>query len=760
MALTGIIYAQHLPVGIVSVQDTMRSVQLGIVSSVAVDKGTGLQLSAFSNLSAVPFRGVQLSGISNISEGLPKGMQLAALLNVSSAFMRGLQLGAVNYADSLNGPQLGFINMARSHPKGWQVGVVNITNDTIAHKIGLVNVNPKTDIDYLFYGGSSTKINAAIRFRNRSTYSIIGVGTHFMGLDRRFSGSVFYRLGQYFQVSPHISVSGDLGFSHIESFEQNSHDNPERLYSLQARINGDFQVNERLGAFVSVGWGETRYYDKNARYRSRPLVELGISVRQPRLIQSQKRIIPNGIEQRTDGLWVQSQRTRPWLAVAETFAINAGVHLFDRFVLNEDFAKTTFSSIGHNFDTGFVWDNDQFSTNMFAHPYHGNLYFNAARSNGLSFWQSSPYALGGSLMWEFFGEKEPPAVNDVIATTVGGIAIGEITHRISNLVLNDSSRGVRRFLREAAATVIDPLKGLNRIVRGEAWSVSAERSLYHDYQKTPVDLSISFGDRYLADDGALFRGENNPYLSFSLEYGTAVDGEKHFIPYDFFDVEATFGLSKNQPLINSLHISGRLWSTPLINRKGIEAEFGIYQHFNYYDSKPVRHGSDLTPYRISEAASVGPGFIFSFPRVGVLDKMEQRVFISGILLGGTKSDYFNVNDRDYNMGSGFSIKSKTLLEFSQFGHLILHAKYFTIYTWKGYEGKDVKHFDNLLYLNVQGDRGHSSLLVVKPVFEIDLDKRWSLLFSGSFFARKTHYQYYEDVSASTFEIMAGLTCRL
>ena len=87
-----------------------------------------------------------------------------------------------------------------------------------------------------------------------------------------------------------------------------------------------------------------------------------------------------------------------------------------------------------------MWDNDKFSTNLFAHPYHGNLYYNSARGNGLSFWQSAPYALGGSLMWEFMGEVEPPAINDILATTMGGICFGEISHRISHLLLNDRSR--------------------------------------------------------------------------------------------------------------------------------------------------------------------------------------------------------------------------------------------------------------------------------------------------------------------------------
>ncbi len=752
---------QHWPVGFMSVQDSTKNVQLGLVSSVA-EGGSGLQFAGFVNMSAKPFKGIQLSGVSNISRGLSKGMQLSALLNVSSNYMRGLQLGSVNYADSLNGSQVGLMNVARTHPKGWQVGLVNISHDTIGHKIGLVNINAKTIIDFMLSGGTATKTNIGIRFRNRHTYNIIGVGTHFMGLDKKFSGAMYYRLGQYFPLTPKLSLSGDLGFYHIETFEQHSNDTPERLFSLQARINADYQLSRHVGLFASVGWGDTRYYHHATSYRSRPLAEVGITLRHVRdEIQDAPSFGDAKPERRNDGTVMTQSRKRPWLAAAEVIGINAGVQLFDRYVLKEDFAQTTIHDIRRHFRTGMVWDNDVFIMNMFAHPYHGNLYFNAARTNGLSYWESAPYALGGSLMWEFFGEKDPPAINDVFATTCGGMAIGELTHRLSQLALNDKSYGFRRFLREAAATIINPIQGLHRIVSGDAWRMRYDNHTYHDYDKLPIDLSYTAGLRYLADNGATFRGEYNPIVNMYLCYGTPTDGEPHTKPYDFFDMEVTFGLSNNQPLVNALHILGRLWSTPILDKNDMKGEFGIYQHFNYYDSKPVKDGSDLTPYRISEAAAFGPGFIVSFPQVGALSRLEQRLFLSGILLGGTKSDYFNVIERDYNMGSGFSVKSKTHIEFGKFGRLIMHAKYFHLFTWKGYEDKDLTDYANgtedLRYLNVQGDKGNARLLVINPIIEVNLHKQWSLNFSGSYFFRNTHYKYHDNVKAKTFEVKAGLT---
>ena len=766
--MSGDIFAQRSPVGIVSVQDTVKSIQFGLISTVAAEGGYGLQLSGVSNVSARRFNGLQLSSVSNITQGMNRGMQLSGLLNVSSDMMRGWQLGAVNYADSLNGTQIGVFNLARKRQNGWQIGLINMSYDSIGHKVGLVNISPKTRIDLMLYGGSATKVNIALRFRNRSTYNIIGVGTHFMGLDSKFSGALFYRIGQYTQLSPKWSLSGDVGFYHVETFEKEGSGKPQRLYSLQARINADYQITKRLGAFASVGWEETRYYNHNKSYHSRPLVELGLTLRQAR---DQHDTWKRAWEERVSSI-VYSDPTmalpvkkRYWLAAAEVTGINVGVHLFDRFVIKSDFAQTTFKTLKRNFTDGMVWDNDFFTTNMFAHPYHGGLYFNAARTNGLTFWESAAYSLGGSLMWEFLGETEPPAINDVFATSMGGMAIGEMTHRLSRTILDDRDRGSLRFWREAAAFIVNPIQGLHRIVTGDAWRVRHDHYRYHNYEELPIDVSLSAGWRYLADDGALFRGVHAPYLNMTLSYGTPVDGERHTKPYDFFDFETNFAIGGGQPMINSLQILGRLWSMPILDKNDMSGEFGIYQHFNYYDSKPVKDGSDLTPYRISEAAGFGPGFIFSLPQENAaLSKLEQRVFFSGIILGGTKSDYFNVIERDYNMGSGFSIKSKTQLDFGRFGRFILNAKYFRIFTWKGYEGKDLQAYadgtKDLHYLNVQGDHSNAALFVINPVMEFHLARQWSVTLSGAFYSRRTHYKHYKSVKADTFETKLGITCRL
>lgn len=761
---TALVRNQMRGVNIAGIANTVggdiRGVQISGVSNM-VRGGNGLQLAAFSNVSGSGFRGIQLAGLSNISMGIKRGMQIGGN-NVCSSYMRGVQVGGYNYADTLSGSQIGIVNVCVSHQRGVQVGLINYSRDTVAHKIGLVNVNPNTLIDLMAYGGTATKGNFAIRFRNRSTYNILGVGTHYFGLDKHFSGALFYRIGQYFNVSPRFSLSGDLGYYHIESFEENSSNKPERLFSLQARLNADLMLNNCTSLFATVGYGDTRYYHHARKYRQRAIFEAGLAWR----LQRNRHyidVVPNVNELADDDADQSSiyafddparQKKHPWRAALEAFGINVGVQFFDRYVMNEDFAKISWSSIKHNIKTGFVWDNDQFSTNLFAHPYHGGLYFNSARSHGMSFWESVPYSFCGSLMWEGTCEIEPPAINDLMATTFGGVCIGEVTNRVSNLVFDDRLRGFPRFMREFLGTLICPIKGLNRIIYGDAWRVRSSYYKYHDYEQIPVHFSASVGYRYLADNGALFRGEGNPYVLFNLAYGDPFDREQTK-PYDYFTADLQFGLSSNQPLITGVHLLGRLWSTPVTMSRGADMVFGIFQHFNYYDSQPVKDGTSLVPYRISEAASVGPGLICRFPQVGNLTKLEQRIFVDGILLGGSLTDYYHVIDRDYNMGSGYSVKASNLMEFGHVGSLYFGADYYRIFTWKGYETKDFEHIDPL-YLNAQGDKGNASLLVLNARFCLSLSKHLGLDIKASNYWRDTYYKYHKNVVSKTFDCSIGL----
>jgi len=162
-----------------------------------------------------------------------------------------------------------------------------------------------------------------------------------------------------------------------------------------------------------------------------------------------------------------AQTPRTVMAIGQVALINTFVNRVDAWAFKRDWARSGTRVWGEHLRLGWEWDEDAFTTNMFAHPYHGSLYFNAARSNGVGFFKAVPFAIMGSWTWEYFGEKYRPSLNDWYMTSFGGITLGEVFHRISATIRDNRATGRGRTLREIAALPMDPIGSLNRLVRGE-----------------------------------------------------------------------------------------------------------------------------------------------------------------------------------------------------------------------------------------------------------------------------------------------------
>lgn len=258
-----------------AVGGTIKGVQFSTITNMA--KHTiGVQFAGFNNVNGTDLQGVQFSAMGNISMGVKAGIQFSPLMNVCADKMNGFQFATFNYCDTLNGGQVGLINICISHPKGMQVGLINYTRDDTKRKIGLVNISPQTNIQMLAYWGNSNAFNLAARFLNKMSYSMIGVGTHYMGLSEDFSGSLFYRTGYWLSPFNKSIASLDIGFYHIETFDNADELTPERLYSIQLRGNYEYEFFSNFKLFFSFGYGLTRYYDQNKFYKKRFLLDMGV----------------------------------------------------------------------------------------------------------------------------------------------------------------------------------------------------------------------------------------------------------------------------------------------------------------------------------------------------------------------------------------------------------------------------------------------------------------------------------------------------
>jgi hypothetical protein len=118
-----------------------------------------------------------------------------------------------------------------------------------------------------------------------------------------------------------------------------------------------------------------------------------------------------------------------WIPLLQVAGANAFVWSMDRYYLDADFAKVGPESWNYNLKKGWEWDVDRFGINFIGHPYSGTMTFNAGRSNGYNYFESVAFAVGGSLMWEYFCENTRPSYNDIINTPVNGAFIGEILYR-------------------------------------------------------------------------------------------------------------------------------------------------------------------------------------------------------------------------------------------------------------------------------------------------------------------------------------------
>ncbi len=450
-------------------------------------------------------------------------------------------------------------------------------------------------------------------------------------------------------------------------------------------------------------------------------------------------------------------KMRPWKAGAEVVGLNIGVWGFNHFVMDEDFANISWASIKKNLETGFVWDNDQFSTNMFSHPYHGNLYYNSARCNGMSFGYSSLYTLGGSTMWELFMETEPPSINDIFATTLGGIALGEMTYRLSGMVLDPRKRGWPRFWNELAVTAISPMRGLNRLIDGDWWVVKP-MDAYESHQRTRLNGDLTLGTTYLAASGDLFNGITNFYGKAHLRLGDPInDPYRH--PYDYFDFTAGFNFGR-QFGVSNVNLIGTIWGKHVEPAKGHKLFAGIFQHFDYIASDTLDNSPVGVPVQFSGAAVVGGGIIYRFPELERKIRLQTEIYTNVVILGGTHSDYFSVIERDYNLGSGFSVKVHTKLVIPDRFTFKLNYHLMDLYTWVNEVSDIYWETGDLHYLDVQGVKGNTRMQVIESVFQFALNQKLAIESDIILYLRDSHYENFEDVTYNTFRLNLGLKLKL
>lgn len=338
---------------------------------------------------------------------------------------------------------------------------------------------------------------------------------------------------------------------------------------------------------------------------------------------------------------------RRWArAAGEVLAMELVPWSFSRYVTNEDFARISWDSFQRNWHAGFGWDNDDFLTNQDAHPYHGSLYFNAARTNGFSFWESIPFTAAGSLVWELGFENTRPSANDFVNTTLGGVARGEAQYRLSRALLDETARGSERVFREAGAALLNPVGFLNRLLDGEVGRVGPNPD-----DRLPESLKVLVDVGWRHSGGDATHGDQAS-ASFRIEYGDPLeDGVVE--PFDAFVLEGEL-VHPGEVLVPRARVQGILATRDAARSGRAEQVVGAGLRFEYFSTGDTSFGGQgidvglLSRWKLSEGLEV-----------------RTEVAATAFPVAGIQTDYTDLNlaavGRTYDYGPGASARAEARL---------------------------------------------------------------------------------------------------
>jgi len=366
----------------------------------------------------------------------------------------------------------------------------------------------------------------------------------------------------------------------------------------------------------------------------------------------------------------KSEVKNPWLATTEVIGLNILVWANSKYIAKEDWADISLSTVKKNLQNGFTWDGDSFIMNQFFHPFHGANYYNSARANGLNFWESIPYAFGGSLMWELFMETEPPSYNDFVNTSISGITLGEISNRISNSIIDESTFGMERILREVTSTIINPMNGFNRLIRGEMWKTGEKR------QKTNIHFTFAAGTHSIFINKNIDNNEHYLTLRGNLDYGNQFEVNKHKNPFDFFTVQVEANL-RNGDDIWAIIASGVITDSKIKLFDYSNNIIGVYKEIDIYFNDVYKFSSTSISSQLVNTTKLSSNL-----------KMQNYFGLSLIIMGATNSAYANEVNKDYNLGPGISGKIGINLKFDENASLYLNYKGNWIHTLSGAESDE------------------------------------------------------------------------
>lgn len=245
-----------------------------------------------------------------------------------------------------------------------------------------------------------------------------------------------------------------------------------------------------------------------------------------------------------------------WRPLVEVTAMNALMWGFDYTVQRKDVFEISPGTFWRNVNRAPEWDTNTWTMNSVLHPYNGAIYYEAARAQGLSPLYSAGVTLFGSLQWEYLWETVRPSWNDLVNTTIGGVALGEGFARLGAAIRVDRRGGLLGIGQGLLAGVLDPGGVSDRTFFRGGTPLAFQQPQTH----TRVMLGGALGstsDLRTAGLQPVPTGGTRGQLMIETEYGDRfATGDRSF--FDAFELDARFSYGTDGISLDRLHVYGRL----------------------------------------------------------------------------------------------------------------------------------------------------------------------------------------------------------
>jgi len=372
--------------------------------------------------------------------------------------------------------------------------------------------------------------------------------------------------------------------------------------------------------------------------------------------------------------------TSPWLAPmlwtgGGILGANLAIATWNRYVEDAEYARIDGGTIWHNLAHEWVWDDNNFQVNQIGHPLQGSLYYSLARANGFGYLGGLAWTTAGSIHWEYFMETEPPALNDLVTTRMGGAMLGEVTWRLAEYVSGESTSKPGGWMRRTAAFAVNPVHGADRLLNGRPRSIVPRRSHLMGL-RVSTGKSIGKGLTHTSGDQPASAPEAQVPVATSmlrLSHGDPFEANR---PFDHFTL--TLGLSALSRPVSNVGVRAQLWRLPEMESERSRHSLHLTQNFDYLDGEV---------YRLS-ASSFGAEWLAEVDLGSdwTLRTRAQPIFIA---LGAASTEYYVQVERDYNFGIGPGWKTGFHLGRPGTGSLVAFADRYWIRTQSGAVGAEI-----------------------------------------------------------------------